>query len=160
MSSIIYRTEPKQSDIEDVREIILSSGFFLEHEIPVALELVQERIEKGIASEYYFVFADINGKPVAYACFGPIPCTLGSFDLYWIATHGSYRGKGIGKQLIAEVEREVKLMGGRAVYIETAGKPQYVPTRKFYETCGYLDEARLKDYYADGDDKIMYSKRL
>lgn len=158
--NVTYRTEPIFSDIEAVRDIVTSSGFFLEHEIPVAVELVQERLDKGLESEYYFVFAEIEGKPVAYACFGPIPCTINNFDLYWIAAHNSMRGKGIGSELIKKVEEYVKEMGGRSIYIETSGKAQYVPTRKFYDHNGYIMEATLKNYYDLNDDKVIYSKEL
>ena len=158
--NITFRTEPKPSDVEAVRDIVTSSGFFLEHEIPVAVELVQERLEKGIESGYLFVFAEIDNKPVAYACFGPIPCTINNFDLYWIAAHQSMRGRGIGSVLIKETEGAIRQMGGRYIYIETSGKAQYIPTRRFYDHNSYKLVATLKDYYDLDDDKVIYSKML
>lgn len=157
-SNVTLRFIPLPTDPELVREIVSSTGFFLPHEIPVAVELVDERIEKGEESGYFFVFADFNGKPVSYACYGPIPCTIGSYDLYWIATHNDFRGKGIGKLVLNAVEVEVSKMLGRRVYIETSSKPLYEPTRQFYLQNGYKVEAVLKDYYDIGDDKVMFSK--
>lgn len=155
-----FRTEPMRSDIKTVRDIIVSSGFFQNHEIDVAVELVEERLAKGIESGYFFNFVEIDGQTAAYACYGTIPCTIGSWDLYWIATHNDFRGKGIGKKLLAEVEKHIKELGGRAVYIETSLKPQYQPTQHFYDSAGYNRDAVLKDFYDVDDHKIIYSKRV
>lgn len=159
-SNITLRFAPVASDPEMVREIVTSTGFFQDHEIPVAVELVEERLAKGEESGYFFVFADANGKTVSYACFGPIPCTIGSFDLYWIATHADYRGKGIGKDILLAVEREVAKMNGRRIYIETSSKPLYEPTRYFYLSNGYSIEATLKDFYDVNDHKVMFSRAV
>lgn len=160
MEGITLRTEPKFEDIESVREIVTSSGFFYDYEIPVAVELVQERIEKGVASEYFFVFADFEGKTISYACFGPIACTKNSYDLYWIATHNDFRGKGIGKIILEQSEKEIAQLGGRGIYIETSSKPLYEPTQQFYLKCGYKIEAILKDFYDINDDKLVFTKFL
>ena len=160
MQELTIRTEPTPNDPENVREIVSSSGFFHDYEIPVAVELVQERIGKGESSGYHFVFADINGQTISYACFGPIPCTKNSYDLYWIATKNEFRGKGIGKVVLNEVERLIKKLGGKTIYIETSSKPLYIPTRKFYISNGYKVEAQLKDFYDINDDKIIFSKLL
>jgi len=158
MQGITLRTEPKFEDIESVRDIVTSTGFFYDYEIPVAVELIQERIERGIASEYFFVFADFEGKTISYACFGPIACTKNSYDLYWIATHNDYRGKGIGKLILEESEKEIEKLGGRGIYIETSSKPLYTPTQQFYLKCSYKIEAILKDFYDVNDDKLIFTK--
>lgn len=160
MNTYTLRFEPVAGDVENVREIIHSSGFFLDHEIPVALELVEEAIEKGLESGYFFVFAMDGGRTISYACYGDIACTKNSYDLYWIATHQDYRGKGVGSLILQETEKRVKLMGGRVIYIETSSKPLYVPTQSFYEKHGYFKEAVLKDYYDVNDSKIVYSKHI
>jgi len=160
MSNFTLRFEPIPGDVENVREIINSSGFFLDHEIPVALELVEEAIEKGLESGYFFVFAMDGDRTISYACYGDIACTKNSYDLYWIATHQDYRGKGVGSLILKETEKRVKSMGGRVIYIETSSKPLYVPTQSFYEKHGYFKEAVLKDYYDVNDSKIVYSKHI
>jgi ribosomal protein S18 acetylase RimI-like enzyme len=170
---IIYREEPRATDASAVREIVASTGFFHDFEIDVAVELVDERLSRGLASEYHFVFADdsATGHTLGYACFGPISCTQGSFDLYWIAVHNDLHGKGLGRAVLAEAERRIAagvpgvpgapgLVRGRRVYIETSGQAKYEPTRAFYLRCGYREEARFEGFYADGDDKIVYSKNV
>ncbi|GAK58202.1 hypothetical protein U27_05175 [Candidatus Vecturithrix granuli] len=158
--TLIFREDVFPTDVGHVRDIVASTGFFFEAEIEVAVELVQDRLTRGLASEYYFVFAEQDGKVLGYTCFGPIACTLASYDLYWIAVHHDARGKGIGKQLLAQSEKCIAARGGQRVYIETASREQYEPTRKFYLSCGYREEAILEDFYAPGDGKVIYVKAL
>ena len=106
------------------------------------------------------MFAEVDGQTVAYACFGLIPCTLFSFDLYWIATHEDFRGRGLGKIVLREVEKVVAASGGKSVYIETSYLPKYEPTRAFYLKNNYTEKARFEDFYDDGDDKVVYVKKL
>lgn len=160
MFSLHYRHDVFPQDIEHVQDVIHSTRFFYAHEILIALELVEERLTKGTQSGYWFIFAEIEGNVVAYSCYGEIPCTQGSYDLYWIVTHQNYQGKGIGKQLLIETETTIRQVGGRAIYVETASREQYTSTRHFYEHCHYLKEAQLKDFYDIGDDKVIYVKRF
>jgi GNAT superfamily N-acetyltransferase len=156
-----FRTEPRSEDVAAIREIVVSTGFFYSHEVDVAVELVESRIREGEASGYYFLFTeDAGGRTIGYACYGPVPCTIGSFDLYWIAVHQECRGGGLGRALLAAVEKRVVAMRGRRVYIETSSRPLYEPTRAFYRRCGYIEEARLVDFYDQADDKIIYSRNV
>ncbi|MFO7978718.1 MAG: hypothetical protein R6U64_08675, partial [Bacteroidales bacterium] len=87
-----FRDTVIASDRDQVRAIALSSGFFRPDEVEVAVELVDEVLEKGEASGYHFIFALIDEQPVGFVCYGAIPCTIGSYDLYWIAVEEKYRG--------------------------------------------------------------------
>ncbi|MDD4603398.1 MAG: GNAT family N-acetyltransferase [Bacteroidales bacterium] len=157
---VTFRTHVTSEDVKTVEEIIVSTGFFYDIEIPVAVELVEERLKLGISSDYYFIFAELDGKTVAYSCFGPIAGTEGGFDLYWIATHNDYRGYGIGNQLISETHKTIKEMGGRFVVAETSTLDKYAPTRHFYDRTGYTLEAKIDDFYKEGDGKVFFIKRL
>jgi ribosomal protein S18 acetylase RimI-like enzyme len=114
----------------------------------------------GTASGYFFLFLELDKKVTGYSCFGPIPGTLTSFDLYWIAVHNESRGTGLGKIIMERSEKEITRMNGDRIYVETSSKELYISTRKFYEGCGYMAEAQLKDFYAPGDDKIIYVKNV
>lgn len=158
--NLTFRTTPVNGDIERVREIVLSTGFFYDHEVEIAAELVEERLRDGEATGYHFVFAEVDGVTVAYSCFGPIIMSKTSFDLYWIASHNDYRGKGIGKKVLEETCRQAKSMGCSIIIAETSGLPHYEPTRAFYINNKFELEATLKDFYALGDDKLFYTKRI
>ena len=155
-----FRDVPVAADVEAVRRITSGTGFFRPDEVDVAVELIQERLAKGLDSGYHFWFADSGSKTVGYVCYGPIPCTIDSFDLYWIVVDREGQGHGLGGELAALTERSAKAMGGRRIYVETAGKALYLPTRTFYEKIGYFQAAELPDFYEPGDSKIVYQKNL
>jgi ribosomal protein S18 acetylase RimI-like enzyme len=158
VDNLIFREDVNPADTEHVRAIVRSTGFFSPAEVEIAVELATERLVKGLESGYHFLFAEQAERVVGYSCFGPIPGTQESFDLYWIAVHSDCRGMGIGKQLIIESEAAIQRLGGRRIYVETSSRDQYQPTRAFYLACDYAQEALLKDFYAPGDSKVIYIK--
>ncbi len=158
--SVAIREEICAADAARVRRIAASSGFFRADEIEVAVELVQERLAKGLASGYHFLFADLEGETVGYTCYGPIACTMHSYDLFWIAVHENMRGQGLGKHLLGATEARIARLGGKRIYIETSTLPQYEPTRCFYLACGYKPAGVLDDFYAPGDGKLILVKAL
>lgn len=158
--NFIFRSEVCKNDLASVREIIESTGFFHSYEIDIAIELVEEKLNKGTESTYNFIFAENDGKAIGYTCFGNIPCTLYSYDLYWIAVHNNYRSLGLGKILMDKTEEAIKKIGGKGIYIETSSQEKYKPTQKFYDKCNCELIARFKDFYDDGDDKLVYKKTL
>lgn len=155
-----FRFELTDSDVAAVRRITESTGFFSEAEVEIAVELAVDRRQKGPKSDYHFIVADVAGKPVAYASYGRIACTVESFDLYWLVVAKSAQNHGWGRKLLTEAEAQVRKLGGTRLYVETSNRAQYVPTRAFYERCGYRIEAILPDFYAPGDDKVIYIKLL
>jgi ribosomal protein S18 acetylase RimI-like enzyme len=145
------------ADRDAVRSLVTRTGFFRPDEIDVAVELVDESLARGPASGYEFLFAERAGQLIGYACYGPIACTLGSYDLYWIAVDPSCQRSGIGRRLADEVKARVAAAGGRRIFIDTSSQPKYAPTRAFYERNGYTCAARLPDFYAPGDDRVTYA---
>ena len=159
--AITFRENVRPDDVTRVRELAQSTGFFSESETDIAVELVETRLKEGVSSGYHFLFADLpDGLTAGYTCFGEIPCTVGSYDLYWIIVHRDHKSAGIGRQLMARTETIVKNMGGRGLYAETAGRSQYLPTRIFYQKIGYQTVATLKDFYTPGEDKVVFCKKL
>lgn len=155
-----FRDAPRPDDVDAVRRLVSGTGFFRPDETGVAAELVEESLAKGTGSGYHFWFADANGALVGYVCYGPTPCTIGSYDLYWIAVEKKCRGLGLGRRLAGMAEESARRQGGRRIYAETSGKELYRPTRAFYLKAGYGEAARLADFYDLGDDKIIYCKSL
>ena len=157
---ISYRDRPIPSDVDSIRNIVRSSGFFSSEEVEMAVELLQENLSRGESSGYYFSFVEISERVVGYSCYGPIPCTKESYDLYWIAVLHEFRGRGIGRDLLQRTEEKIGEMGGKRIYVDTSSREQYEPTRSFYRAGGYEQEAVLKDFYSPGDDKVIYVKQL
>lgn len=143
-----------------IEEITRAVGLFREDEIPVALEVFDEAVRAGTrAGPYSAIGAEVDGRLAGWICWGPTPCTLGTYDLYWMAVDPALHGSGIGTALIIEMER---LLAGEArlIVVETAGRPDYAATRRFYEARGYCATARIPDFYAPGDDQVVYVKRV
>ena len=159
-SGLAFRTAAQATDVESVKRIAASTGFFSAQELAIAVELIEDRLGRGTSSDYQFVFAEHNGQMIGFACFGQIPGTQSSMDLYWIAVRDDQRGKGIGRALLYECERVISALRGRRIYVETSSRTQYEPTRQFYRACGYRVEATLDDYYAPGDGLVILLKVL
>jgi D-alanine-D-alanine ligase len=154
------RYEVRPDDLDTVRRLVESTGVFSPVEADVAVELVEDRLKLGAKSEYHFVFADEGDRTVGYTCYGPIPLTTGSFDLYWIVVDKAAHGRKIGQMLLKRTEELIAKAGGRLVYIETSNRHHYAPTRGFYLRCSYTQAALLQDFYAPGDDKVIYVKKV
>jgi len=154
------RTTVRREDGELVRDIVSSTGFFRPDEIGIAVELVEERIRVGLASGYHFIFAERDGRALGYSCYGPVPLTLHSYDVYWMAVRKEEQGAGVGRMLLVRSEAAIGELGGRRIYIETSSKELYNGTRRFYERCGYRTEATLREFYSPGDHKVIYVKSI
>jgi len=155
-----FRKMVVPSDIMSVTQILKSTGFFKPYEIDVAIELIEDRLKNGEGCGYQFYFLEIEGRTVAYGCYGEIPCTIKNYDLYWLAVDNNLRGNGLGRMLLEKIEDDIKAHGGRGIYIETSNKEQYAPTVVFYEKCKYQQIAVYKDFYDINDNKAVYYKKL
>jgi acetoin utilization deacetylase AcuC-like enzyme/GNAT superfamily N-acetyltransferase len=156
----LWREAVKPEDGERVRSLVAATGMFSAEEIAIAEELVQERVARGRASGYEFVLLEEDGSLVGYACYGPIPGSATSHDLYWIAVHPDRQGRGFGHQILARAEAAMKRGGAQRIYIDTSTSERYAPTRAFYAAAGFNLAAELPDFYRPGDGKAIYTKAL
>jgi ribosomal protein S18 acetylase RimI-like enzyme len=140
--------------IEDITRAV---GVFRDDEVPVALEVFDGAVAGS--ADYRAVGAEADGVLAGWICWGPTPCTLGTYDLYWMAVDPARHGLRIGTALIGEMERQLSGVA-RLVVVETAGRPDYRSTRAFYEARGYRRTAVIPDFYAPGDDQVVYVKVL
>jgi GNAT superfamily N-acetyltransferase len=140
-----------------IEEITRAVGLFRADEIAVALEVFDAEVAGS--PDYIALGAEHDGRLAGWICWGPTPCTLGTFDLYWMAVDPALHGAGVGTALLHAME--ARLAGvARLVVVETAGRPDYAPTRAFYEARGYRAVSRIPDFYAPGDDQVVYVKSL
>ena len=145
------------ADRDRLEAITRATDLFNDDEIPVALEVFDAAVAGS--PDYTALGADAGDALAGWICWGPTPCTVGTFDLYWIAVDPAQHNAGIGSLLLAEMERQ--LAGhARLVVVETAGRAAYAPTRAFYERRGYAAVARIPDFYAPGDDQVVYVKAI
>ncbi len=157
---VTIRRGLETGDRAPVEALIRATGFFNPEEIEVAMELVDDRLAQGEASHYRFLVGDVEGEVGGYACWGPIPGSQESADLYWIVVHPTFQGRGVGAALLQAAESWMSAAGRPRVYVETSTRPQYLPTRAFYLACGYHIAAELPDFYAPGDGKAVFLRVL
>lgn len=132
-------------------------GLFRDDEIPVAVEVFEAAAAR--TDTYEGLAAVRDGEVAGWTCWGPTPCTLGTFDLYWIVVDPAHHGQGIGSMLLEEMERQLSGKA-RLIVVETAGRSDYEPTREFYRRRGYEETAVIRDFYAPGDDKVTFVKTV
>jgi ribosomal protein S18 acetylase RimI-like enzyme len=141
-----------------LEQLTRATGLFREEEVRAAVELLDESLAGD--DDYRFVGAFEADQLMGYACWGPTPGTTGTYDLYWIVVDREHQGRGIGTQLLAEVEQRRTTHDARLIVVETSSRDEYRPTRAFYEARGYARAATVPGYYAPGDDLVIYTKDL
>ncbi len=148
---------------EDASALLRIAGaepLFAPDEVATVDELLTDYLTRADHHGYFFLSADEDGVVIGFACYGPTPMTEGTFDLYWICVDAAHKGLGVGKALLSRVETEIRSAGGRMIVLDTSGRPDYEPTRRFYERAGYLRVALIPGFYAEGDDLVVYTRRL
>ena len=148
------------ADHPAVIDIVKATNFFRPVEIEIACEVFDEAAMHKPDSNYQSYVAEVAGQVAGWVCFGAAPCTLGTFDVYWIAVDPAQQRHRIGSKLLEFSEAKIRKQKGRMIVIETSGSEKYLPTRNFYERNGYTLAADVKEFYAPGDDKWIFVKKL
>lgn len=143
-----------------VQRILENTEMFRPDEVSVALEVIDSYFANPDRDYTALGAFTRDGELVGYSCHGPTPCTLGTCDLYWIAVAPAAQRAGVGSALLQEVERRLAREDARMLLIETSSQPRYQQTRHFYERHGYREVARVPEFYAPGDDRVIFAKRI
>ena len=126
----------------------------------VAEELIDSYLDDPYSSGYHILVAEIDSSVAGYICYGATPLTDGTWDIYWVAVARKRQDQGIGSALMRFAEQEMIRAKGRLSIIETSSTPAYEKTRSFHLSHGYEIVARIPDFYAPDDDKLILQKRL
>ena len=156
---LIALRRPNASDLPRVREIVEAANIFRPNEVEIALEVLGDAV-RAPGEDYHAIGAFEDDRLMGFACYGATPGTVATWDLYWIAVDPGTHRQGVGRRLMAASEEAIRAGDGRLVVVETASRPDYAPTRAFYESLGYAQAAHIPEYYAPQDDLIMFVKYL
>ena len=159
-ASAVRLRAPRAGDRDRVAAIVEATGVFRPEEAAIALEVFDGAVERPGADYHAIGACDDDDTLVGFTSFGPTPCTVATWDLYWIAVHPGAHRHGVGRWLMQAAEQAIANAGGQLVVVETSSRPDYAPTRAFYAALGYTRAARIPDFYAPGDDLVVYTKRL
>ena len=160
MPDVVLRERVYPKDREPIGRILRHSGAFRADEIAVGLELLDETLNPRPDTDYLWLLAESDGQVVGFACYGLVPMTEGTFDLYWIAVDPSVRGTPVATILDDAVAKSVREKGGRWILAETSSTDPYSAARRFYSKRGYSLVECIPDFYRPGDDRLTFGKRV
>jgi GNAT superfamily N-acetyltransferase len=110
--------------------------------------------------EDIWLTCEMDGKPVGFCYAGLEPLTDGAWNMRAIAVHPSWQGRGVGAALVKEIEGFVRKRDGRVLIADTSSASGFERTRAFYKRIGYAEEARIREFWSVGQDKIVFWKGL
>jgi len=151
----------RRADRAGIESLLNRGSEFTRGEIACALELIDYSLAHGNSDEDYAVFCAESPEKgiIGFVCYGKTPLTQATYDLYWIAIDPTRRRGGLGKRMLNHLENILNEKGARLLVAETSSQAAYAQARSFYAKEGFRDESRIRDFYAPGDDLLIYCKR-
>ncbi len=152
---MIRETLPDDKDA--LLAIVQESGQFDEASMAYVTQTLEDHLNQGSDALWFTAYDD---EPVGVAYCAPEPVTVGTWNLLMLWIKQGKQGQGHGSALITQVEKALVDRGGRLLIVETSGLPAFETARTFYHKAGFTQEARIKDFFELGDDKLVYTKPL
>lgn len=145
-----------KSDLPSLKNVLDNCELFPSEYLD---EMIDDYLENPETKDIWFTAVE-NTEIRSIAYCAPMTFTNGTYNLYAIGVHNDYQGKGIGRLMMTYIEDQLRSNGNRVLIVETSGKDALRLTREFYDKCQYNKEATLRDFWDEGDDKIIYWKKL
>lgn len=144
-------------DLPELKAIIDANDLFPSEMLE---EMISGYFAQNESHDIWLTDEADNSKLVTIAYCAPERMTEGTWNLYLIAVHPEHQGAGLGSSMMNYLERILAGRGERVLLVETSGLQSFERTRKFYRNCGYDEEARIREFYQAGEDKIVFRKSL
>jgi ribosomal protein S18 acetylase RimI-like enzyme len=148
------------ADTDTLVHLADATGVFKPTEIQALREVLDDFHSTNHRHGHRAITFEQSGTVVGFAYYAPAAMTDRTWYLYWIAVTRQTQARGIGGKLLRYVEEDIARAGGRMLLIETSSLSHYDLTRRFYLKHQYEQAAAIPDYYADGDDMVVFRKRL
>jgi len=136
-----------------------ATGLFESNQIEELAQMLNQHFSDEADSQGIWL-TDYDNEPVGVAYVAPERMTDGTWNLYLIAIHPDHQKQGRGAALLQYVEQMLTERGERVLLVETSGTDDFEYVRIFYRNNGYEEEARIRDFYTDGVDKIVFRQLL
>lgn len=144
-----------RADLSHVAHVLDATGLF-----PSAmLAEMAEPFLSGAAPHHWLVAAQ-GDRRLGFAYAEPERMTDGTANLLAIAVDPASQSRGVGKALVSALAARLKAQGNRVLLVETSSFDDYAGARAFYAGQGFVEEARIRDFYQAGEDKIIFWRRL
>jgi GNAT superfamily N-acetyltransferase len=148
------------SDVAAVRDIAIGTGLFDVESWPDVESIMMDSRNGALEDHTWIVREGAEREVVGAAYYAPEPFSYRMWNLYFLGVRPENQGSGTGAALVAHVEEVLRSRGERVLIIETSGVDGFEATRDFYRKQGYDQEARIREFYGPGDDKIVFWKAL
>ncbi|WP_299440849.1 GNAT family N-acetyltransferase [uncultured Aquimarina sp.] len=145
-----------KEDVEALKIVLDSSELFPSEYLD---DMISDYLTNTSSKDIWFTTLH-KGAPISIGYCAPERLTEGTYNLYAIAVKKDFQSKGVGKEMMLYIENLLREKGNRILIVETSGTPEFNLTRKFYKKCNYTQEAVVRDFYAEGDDKTVFWKKL
>jgi ribosomal protein S18 acetylase RimI-like enzyme len=144
------------NDIEGLKKVVDSSGLFPSSYLD---EMISDYLNNAHSKEIWITYFE-NNIPSAIGYCAPEKLTNGTYNLLAIGVSKESQRNGIATKMLSYIEQLLKLKDGRILIIETSSDKAQIEARKFYKKNGYIQMSIIKDFWDDGEDKIIFSKKL
>mgnify|MGYP003589328750 CR=1 FL=1 len=145
-----------KNDIDQLKKVVDSSGLFPSEYLD---EMISDYLNNTDTQEIWFTYIDDN-TPTAIGYCVPEKFTNGTYNLLAIGVSKDSQRNGVATEMMSYIEQQLQQKGGRILIVETSGDDAQIGARKFYEKIGYTQMAVIKDFWNDGEDKIVFWKKL
>lgn len=146
----------KQADIEELKNVVDSCGLFPSEYLD---EMTVDYFNNSKTEDIWFTYIE-DKKPKSLGYCVPEKLTDGTYNLLAIGVLKESQGKGIATKMIKYIEKLLKHKGGRILIVETSSDDAQIAARNFYKKNGYTQEAVIRDFWKDKEDKIVFWKKL
>ncbi len=145
----------EKNDLPALKAVIDATGLFPGEMLD---DMTSGYFHDQMSGDLWYTHDEDGPRAVAYVA--PERMTAGTWNLYLIAVHPDQQRQGVGAAMIHYIERHLAEKGHRVLLVETSGLPEFEKTRAFYLKCHYDQEARIRDFYDAGEDKVVFRKSL
>lgn len=145
----------RRDDLSALERVLDQTGLF-------PADLLRSMAEPWLSgqADHRWLTALDQQTPIGFAFAEPERMTEGTSNLLAIAVLPSKQGRGAGKALVTGLMQRLRNDGGRLLLVETSSLDAYARTRSFYAGQAFTREARIRDFYQEGEDKIVYWMKL
>ena len=148
-------TETTRDDIPGLQAVLEATGLFPPELLPDFLEPVLTGDSPALWRTGW-----VDGTPAGLVFTEPEPMTDGTWNMRALGVVPGHQGRGLGRAVVAAVEEDLASAGQRILIVDTSGTADFAGARAFYAALGYDEEARIRDFWAEGDDKVTFRKPL
>ena len=151
------KTRPtKPEDIPALQFVLDQTELFPSEMLP---DMVEGYLS-GKEDESVWITAEDDGQAIGFCFASPEALAEGTWNMLAIAVLPEKQGSGAGGAIVMALEKHLAEQGNRILIADTSGTDAFARTREFYAKNGYTEEARIRDFWAEGDDKVTYWKSL